>query len=210
MAPKKRRRGIFKTMRLRNVYLHKTGFYKEVGKSFLRLGIIVILLFAAYWFVGTKWLDIDEMFTYLVHTISPLYVFALFFTTEIVLNVIPTDLYIIWSEELVHPWQSLTVLSILSYLAGISSYCLARLIRRIPRINNWFTNRFEKHIKNSKKWGGYLIGVAAMTPLPFTITVFSMGLLKYPLKQFLIWSSLRIPRFFIYAYILYKTINLDF
>lgn len=210
MPGKKKRRGLFKTMRLRNVYLHKTGFYKEVGKSFLRLGIIVILLFAAYWFIGTKWLDIDEMFNYLVHTVSKFYVFALFFTTETFLNIIPTDLYIIWSEELAHPWRCLTILSILSYLAGLTTYAMARLVRRIPRVNKWFTNRFEKHIKNSKKWGGYLIGVGAMTPLPYSITVFSMGLLKYPLKQFLLWSLLRIPRFYIYAYILYRTINLNF
>ena len=209
MAPKKRRRGLFETIKLQNFYLHRTGFYKEVGKSFLRLGIIIVILFAAYWFIGTRWLDIDELFNYMVHSIQRIYVFGLFFLTETFLNIIPTDLYIIWSEEFETPWRCLTILATLSYLAGLSTYAIARLVRKIQRINNYFTNRFEKHIKNSKKWGGYLIGVAAMTPLPYSITVFSMGLLKYPFRQFLLWSLLRIPRFYIYAYILYNTIDLN-
>ena len=197
-------------MRLRYFYLQKTGFYREVGKSFLRLGIIVIVIAAIYWFAGTRWLDIDEVFNYMVHSIQRVYVFGLFFLTETFLNIIPTDLYIIWSEEFESPWRCLTILAVLSYIASLTTYGLARLVRKIKRINNYFTNRFEKHIKNSKKWGGWLIGTAAMTPLPYSITVFSMGLLKYPFKQFLIWSSLRIPRFYIYAYILYSTINLNF
>lgn len=207
--PEKKKRSIYKTSQLQFHYLKKSGFYNEIGKSFLRLSLIVIVIFALLYFVGTKFLDIDEIFNYLVHSVPKHYVFVLFYITESFFNPIPTDLFIIWSEELSKPWLNLTLLSLLSYIAGINSYFFGYYIRKIPRINRWFSKKFTKQIRNSKKWGGWVIAAAAMTPFPFSLTVVSIGLLNYPFKQFLIWSLLRIPRFFLYAFILYKTVNIE-
>ncbi len=65
----------------------------------------------------------------------------------------------------------------------------------------------SKHLKNTKKWGGFLIVVGALLPVPFSITCLAAGMIKYPLKGVLTFGLLRFVRFTIYALAIFKVVS---
>ncbi|PKP05346.1 MAG: short-chain dehydrogenase [Bacteroidetes bacterium HGW-Bacteroidetes-6] len=201
-------KSIFQRWWLQFKYFRRSGFYAEVGKSLLKFVLIFGIAFVLLYFAGKYFLDIDKIFGYFVHHVPYWMVISAFFVSESLLSPIPADLFIIWSEEMANPWLMLTLLAILSYVAGIVSYSIGRAVRENRRVNNYFSLKFEKHIKNSKKWGGWLIAAAALTPLPFSMTMVTIGMLHYPARRMLLWSLFRIPRFFLYALVLYKAVNI--
>jgi membrane protein YqaA with SNARE-associated domain len=200
-------KSIFQRWWLQFQYFRRTGFYSEVGKSLLRFLLIFGIIFALLYFVGQQFLDIDVIFNYFVHHVPRSLVIATFFLSESFLSPIPSDLFIIWSEEMPNPWLWLTLLAALSYIAGVVSYGWGQLIRRNRRINEYFTSKFEKHIRNSKKWGGWLIAAAALTPLPFSMSMVAVGMLNYPVRRMLLWTLFRFPRFWLYGLLLYRAVN---
>lgn len=205
---KRSRKSLLKRVALQHHYLRRTGFYKTVGGAFLRLMIVVIVIFGILYYAGNYLLNFDKIVDYTVHTLPRWFAYAVFFVSESLFSLLPPDMFIVWTEELPYPWVSVSILGVLSYLAGIVSFSIGSFLRKIKKINDWYSGRYEKHIRNVNKWGGWLILAAALTPLPFSLTVMTTGLMKYPRQRFLLWSLSRIPRFHIYALVLYKAINL--
>jgi membrane protein YqaA with SNARE-associated domain len=62
-------------------------------------------------------------------------------------------------------------------------------------------------MKNTTKWGGFLIVVGALLPIPFSITCMAAGMIKYPIKGVLIFGSLRFVRFAIYGIAIFQMVN---
>jgi len=205
-----RKGGFLRRRRLQFYYFKRTGFYTEVGKSLFNFILLLAVIVGLFLIAEKTIIDIDEVFNYLVHHVARWLVFLVAFGAEILLGLIPSDLFIIWSEGLPHPWLALTILAVMSYLAGIITFGFGKLIRKNKKVNDYFTMRFEKHIRNTKKWGGWLVAAAALTPLPFTLIMVVIGMMNYPVKRMLLWSSLRIPRYYLMGLIYYHTINLGF
>lgn len=202
------KKGLFRKMILQHHYLRRTGFYREVGGAFLRLMVIVVIIFGVLYFAGNYLLNFDKLVDYTVHTLPRWLAYAIFFTSESLFSLLPPDMFIVWTEELPYPWLSVSILGVLSYSAGIVSFSIGRALRKVRIINEWYSKKFDKHIRNVNKWGGWLILAAALTPLPFSLTVMTTGLMQYPKNRYLLWSLSRIPRFHLYALILFKAINL--
>ncbi len=200
--------GFLRRWRLQYHYFKRTGFYTEVGKSLFNFLLILIVVVGLVLIAEKTIIDIDEVFNYVVTHVPNWLVYLVAFGAEILLGLIPSDLFIIWSEGLEFPWTALTILALMSYLAGMITFGFGKLIRKNKKVNDYFTMRFEKHIRNSKKWGGWLVAAAALTPLPFTLIMVVVGMMNYPTKRMLLWSSLRIPRYFLMALIYYSTFNL--
>jgi len=199
----KKKRTFKKTWELTIEHLKRTGFLKEVGKPLLKLMVIILVIFALAYIGGDRIFDIEQLFQYIVDHVHYYVVFLIFFIIEAALPLLPVQLFIFWTGQLPHPWLCLTVLALLSYLSSLTAYGIGRLIRKIPSVNTYFLLKFDKHIKNSKKWGGYLIAVAALTPLPYTLIIISMGLIRYPFRLLAFWAILRIVHFYLYAVLIY-------
>ncbi|MPM11250.1 hypothetical protein SDC9_57590 [bioreactor metagenome] len=203
-----RKGGFIRRWRLQYLYFKRTGFYTEVGRGLfnfiLILAVVLLLLFLA----SKTFLDIEGVFNYFVHHVPRWLVILVFFASESLLSPIPSDLFIIWSEEMPNPWLCLSGLAALSYAAGVVSFLWGRLIRKNKKVNAYFAQRFEKYIRNSRKWGGWLIIAAAMTPLPFSMIMVVVGMLNYPWKRMLIWSLFRFPRFLLYGLLIYHVVNI--
>lgn len=201
------KKNFFKRWRLRFLYFKRTGFYQEVGKGLLNFLLILAVLIVLVIIAERTFLDVKGIFNYIVENVKIWVVLLIFLCSESLLSPIPSDLFIIWCEGLSHPWLYLSILAVLSYIAGTISYSIGFLIRKNKKVNNYFTLRFEKHIKNSRKWGGWLIAAAALTPLPYSIIMVVVGMLNYPAKQMLWWNLFRIPRFYLYGLFLFPLIN---
>ena len=66
-----------------------------------------------------------------------------------------------------------------------------------------------KYLKDTwpllKKYGIFLIIVAALTPVPWSATSLLVGSAGYPSKKFLKYALVRILRFAVYGFIVFQT-----
>ncbi len=188
-------------------YYKYTGFYsfiwQNTKKALIPLAVIVgILLYVNY-----KVMNINDMLLHVTKNFSDFSIFTLFFISESILGLLPPDIFIAWTKSTESPLLYLSILAVLSYLGGVFSYYKGRTLLLIPKINNYLEGRMTKHIKNMQKWGGFLIAVGALLPLPFAIACLAAGMIKFPQKQFFIFASLRVFRFVIYGYLIYTALS---
>lgn len=193
--------------KLLHQYYKYTGFYafiwENTKKALLPLAIIIgILLYINY-----KVMSINEMLLYVTQNFSDFSIFTLFFVSESFLGLLPPDIFIAWTKNTDSPLLYLSLLAILSFLGGVISYYKGRTLLLIPKINNYLEGRMTKHIKNMQKWGGFLIAVGALLPLPFAIACLAAGMIRFPQKQFFLFASLRVFRFVIYGFAIYSALS---
>jgi membrane protein YqaA with SNARE-associated domain len=148
-------------------------------------------------------MPIKEILEYVTENFHPVGVFAVFFASESILGLIPPEIFIAWCNQYEYPWLFLSILAVLSYLGGIISYFFGRGIANIPSVFVYLEVKMAKHIKNMRKWGGLLIIVGALLPLPFAISSIAAGIIKFPFGSYLVFGSLRFVRFVIYGLIIF-------
>ena len=64
----------------------------------------------------------------------------------------------------------------------------------------------KKYLKMIRKWGGFLIVVGALLPIPFSITSITAGLIQYKFRNFLLFGLLRFVRFYLYAVVIFNVL----
>ncbi|HCX21912.1 MAG: hypothetical protein CMB80_04225 [Flammeovirgaceae bacterium] len=137
----------------------------------------------------------------------PTIIYSIFFVSEAVFGIIPPELFMIWAlrEEMI--WQyilNVIALSVISYLAGMLGYYVGShfsTTKFYRTVRKNYLGRFEKHLN---RFGGFLVIVAALTPLPFAGICMLMGTVKYPYRRFLLFATFRFARFFVYAMFIWE------
>lgn len=200
-----------KTKKSRAKLLHQyykyTGFYAFIWENTKKAIIPLLLVVAVLLFINYKVMSINDMLLYITQNFSDTFIFSLFFVSESILGLLPPDIFIAWTKNTAHPLLYLTILAFLSLAGGIISYYKGRTLLLIPKINNYLEGRMSKHIRNMQKWGGFLIAVGALLPLPFAIACLAAGMIRFPQKQFYMFASLRLLRFVIYGYAIYSALS---
>jgi membrane protein DedA with SNARE-associated domain len=75
-----------------------------------------------------------------------------------------------------------------------------------PQLRVYFLEKMKKQTQMLRKWGGLIIAVGALLPLPFAIASLAAGMIKYDFKAFLLFALLRFLRFAIYGFAIYQMI----
>ncbi len=193
-------------IRLLHQYYSYTGFYSFVksslGKSILPIGIFVIAL----WLVHSFLIDFNDLFTSITTTYNPLTVLSVFFASESLLGLIPPEIFIAWADKTDAPIFYLSMLAVLSYIGGIISYSIGKTVSKMPAVYNYLQVKMEKHVKMIRKWGGFLIVVGALLPIPFSITSVAAGLINYKFRDYLLFGLLRFVRFYLYALVIFNVL----
>ena len=130
-----------------------------------------------------------------------------FFISETLLGLIPPEIFIAWSKKTSAPLLNLSLLAVLSYSGGILSYFIGRLTLKIKSVKDYLEVKMAKHLKNTSKWGGFLILVGALLPLPFSISCMTAGMIKYPLKGVVTFGLFRFLRFALYAWAIFNMVS---
>ncbi|MEQ8240450.1 MAG: VTT domain-containing protein [Cyclobacteriaceae bacterium] len=139
---------------------------------------------------------------------KPLLIYLLFLSSEVVFGIIPPELFMIWSlrmEVLIDYVGNIAALSVISYISGLLGYYIGShfsTTQLYATIKKNYLGKFEKHFT---RYGGFLVVVAALTPIPFSGICMLMGAVKYPYKTFLVISTSRFLRFAVYAFIIWET-----
>lgn len=180
-------------------YYKVTGFYsfilESIKKSMPPVLIVVGLLVIFHFSV----MPIQEALELAVEELPNYGVLAFFFISEIVLGLIPPELFIAWAGKTSAPEMNLFLIALLSYLGGMCSYFLGRWSLKIPAIHNYLEVKMAKQLIMARKWGGILIAVGALLPLPFSVGSLVAGMLRYPFKSWVIIGLLRFVRFALYG-----------
>lgn len=186
------------------MYYTYTGFYKFIldglKSAFWPTALIVAALLYVHYYV----ININEALIMLTERYSDLTIFSVFFASESILGLLPPDIWIAWTKNTDYPILYLSLLAVLSYLGGVISYLLGKAMLIIPSVNNFMFNKMSKHIANMRKWGGLLIAVGALLPLPFAMASMAAGMIKFNFKNFLMFALLRLLRFVVYGFAIYQ------
>tara|TARA_R110000850_G_scaffold80862_1_gene173497 strand:+ start:41436 stop:42053 length:618 start_codon:yes stop_codon:yes gene_type:complete len=194
-------------LRLLHQYYSYTGFYGFLGSSLLKAIPLILLfiggLFAIHYFV----IDVNVLLNKITETFPAFGVFTIFFISESILGLIPPELFIAWSSKSATPIFHLSLLALLSYAGGIVSFYIGRAITKIQSVHEYLEVKMAKHIRNTRKWGGFLIVVGALLPIPYSITTLAAGIINYPLNSLLLFGLLRFVRFYIYAIAIFNIVS---
>ena len=190
-------------LQLLHQYYSYTGFYKFVWNAIIKaLPYIVIAVVLIY--TVNHFFDINAALIRFTEILPAYGVLSFFFVSETLLGLIPPEIFIAWAGKMYAPWLYLTLLAILSYSGGLLSYWMGRSITKMPLVHNYLESKMEKQLKNSKKWGGFLIMVGAVLPLPFSIACMAAGIIEFPFRNVMVYGSLRFVRFLIYGLIIFN------
>ena len=193
-------------LRLLHQYYAYTGFYKFLGDATKKIIpvilVVVSLLLAVNFFV----IDAATLLDYVNTNYSNTFVILLFFISESILGIIPPELFIAWSDKTSNPLLYLTLIALASYAGGVVSYYAGVIISKFPAVSRYLDTYMAKHTKHLRKWGGILIGVSALLPLPYSVFSIAAGMIRYRFVYFLLVSILRLVRFYIFAAFIFRIV----
>ena len=193
-------------LQLLHQYYSYTGFYKFVGKSVKKAIIPILLVIAAVLALDFYVLDLNKLLITVTDTYPPAGIIAVFLASESILGLIPPELFIAWAGKSDFPIFYLTLLATASYIGGIISYFIGVSITKIPAIHRQMELNLARHIKNTRKWGGFLIIVGALLPIPFAMTSIAAGIIRFPFVSYLMFGLLRYIRFYAYALVIFEMV----
>ncbi|WP_101914829.1 VTT domain-containing protein [Tenacibaculum finnmarkense] len=190
-----------------HIYYQRTGFYMFIWES-LKAAFLPIVLAVVGVFLFNKYVyNINDGLQIVTETFSRIGILTTFFISETILGLIPPEIFIAWSKKTADPLLNLSLLATLSYLGGLTAYFIGRSALKIKSIKNYLEVKMAKNLKNTSKWGGILILVGALLPLPFAISCLTAGMIKYPFKKVVFFGLFRFLRFAIYAWAIFSMVN---
>ncbi len=194
-------------LKLLHQYYNYTGFYTYVGNSLKKTIIPIVFIILILYLFNKYVFTIEDGLNFLTETFSKTGVFISFFISETLLGLIPPEIFIAWSKKTTSPIINLSILASLSYVGGILSFFIGKVILRINSVKNYLEIKMAKQLKNTSKWGGFLILIGALLPVPFSITCMTAGMIKYPLKGVVLFGLFRFVRFALYAWAIYSVVT---
>ncbi len=189
-----------------HVYYRRSGLYKFLLRNLLKISVVFGIFILAAYLVESYIIDLDALGPKVFSRFSTPVVLLVLYIAEVLLGLLPPEVFILWAQPFDNSIWLLGALAIDSYLAGATAYGIGLLLRRIPKINRYLNRKFAIHLSRIKKWGGIIIIIAALLPLPWGVICLLSGMLKYPFKTFLIFALARLMRFHIYALAIYNVI----
>ena len=192
--------------KLLHQYYSYTGFYKFVGASLKKAILPIVLFIVALLLVNQYVININGLLVTVTETYSRTGILGVFLTSESLLGLVPPELFIAWAGKSAAPILNLSLLALMSYLGGIISYWIGKGITMIPTVHDALENKMSKHIKNTEKWGGFLIVVGALLPIPFSMTSIAAGIINYSFRLYLLFGLRRFVRFYGYALVIFKIV----
>jgi membrane protein YqaA with SNARE-associated domain len=131
---------------------------------------------------------------------NPGILYGIYTISEIVFGILPPEIFMmIWildNIDLSGFIINLTILTLISYAAGILGYYIGKVFSKTKfyqeRIREKYLKQYEGKLKT---YGGYLVFVGAVTPVPFSATCMLAGSVNLNFKYFLLICITRVIRF---------------
>lgn len=207
MAKKTKQKTKTHRAKLMHSYFHRTGFYMFIWESLKKAFWPIVIVVACLFLFNEYVYNINDGLHHFTETVSRLTVLIFFFVSETLLGLVPPEIFIAWSKKTPDPILNLAILATLSYSGGLVSYFIGKTALRIKSVKEYLEVKMAKNLKNTRKWGGILILVGALIPLPFSIACIAAGMIKYPFNKVIFFGLFRFIRFAIYAWAIFQVVD---
>jgi len=143
---------------------------------------------------------------------NPGILYGIYTLSEIIFGIIPPELFMmIWILDDIDVAGfviNLSILTVISYAAGVLGYYIGRNFSKTPFYQNRIREKYLKQYeKKLKKFGGYLVFVGAVTPVPFSAMCMLAGSVNMNFKNFLLICISRVLRFAVYGWMVWSFPN---
>lgn len=144
---------------------------------------------------------------------NPGILYGIYTFSEIVFGILPPELFMmIWILDNIDVTGfiiNLTILTVISYAAGIIGYFIGKTFSKTEFYQTRIREKYLKQYEgNLKRFGGYLVFVGAVTPVPFSATCMLAGSVNMNFKHFMLICITRIVRFAGYGWMVWTFPNL--
>jgi len=174
-------------------------------KNFLR-GIVFFVIAIIFYKITFSYLDLSSLKDQILFDFPTTFVLILFFMSEVVLGIIPPELFMIWaitSRPLGSYFFYVIVFSLISYTAGFVAYLFGKYLHKSIVYEFMRKNIIGKYEKKINSYGWLVIVVAAITPLPFSATCAVIGAIGFERNKYLFYSLARFIRYAIYGFFIW-------
>jgi membrane protein YqaA with SNARE-associated domain len=170
------------------------------GLIWFALLIVIFILVKKYSNIDhDAWLEPVFRQTWLIITI--------YFLSELIIGIIPPELFMIWAlrtGNLTDYALLVSLFAILSYIAGFLGFLFGKYLDS-TKIFRYLRRRYlGKYHTLLRKFGVFMILVAALTPVPYSGISILIGSLNYPVKKYLLWALSRFVKFSFYAALIWE------
>ena len=143
---------------------------------------------------------------------NPAVLYGIYTLSEIVFGILPPELFMmIWVLDDIDVNGFITnlgILTIISYGAGILGYYIGKNFSKTKLYQEKIREKYLKQYEGKlKTFGGYLVFVGAVTPVPFSATCMLAGSVNLNLRAFLLICITRIIRFAAYGWMVWSFPN---
>lgn len=185
----------------------RSGFLiKNILRGLAWFAVIITVFILAEDYIQTNFSkDIEA-----IHD-KPVLLYMIFFTSEVVFGLIPPEFFMmVWIlHGITVPGfiLNLTILTLISYVAGIIGYLIGRNLSKTPFYKKIEERYLQEYQGKLKKYGGFLVIVGATTPVPYSATCMLAGSINLDFKYFLLITITRIVRFSVYGWMVWNFPN---
>ena len=133
--------------------------------------------------------------------------FTIFTISEIVFGIIPPEIFmLIWQSQGVMSAYiiNLAILTCISYGAGVLGYYIGTTFSKTRLYRKFHSQYLHTYDRQLKRYGGYLVLVGAITPVPFSAMCMLAGSVNLKFNNFLLICIFRIARFAVYGWMVWK------
>lgn len=197
---------MIKKIKTLHLYYKETGFYIFLKKNVLKAILSVFLVVGSVIFINHFLLDIPKICNQFTSGFLNWQIILIFGISESLLGILPPDFFIIWSKQFNDKLLWLSILGFTSVCGGFTSYFIGTQLKKIKKLNKLIEKKVSKNLNLIKRWGGIVIIISCLFPLPYSPTCLSAGIIGYPFSSFWYLASLRFIRFYIYGNILLNTL----
>lgn len=139
---------------------------------------------------------------------QPEIIYLIYIASEFFFGIIPPELFMIWAvnkADINHYVLNVSFFAIVSYALGYVTFLIGRFIHKRITFRYIRIKLLKQQWPLLRKYGLFLIIVAALTPLPWSAVSLLVGSANYPSKKYLRYALFRLLRFAVYGYIIFQT-----
>ena len=139
---------------------------------------------------------------------QPKIIYLIYIASEFFFGLIPPELFMIWAinkADINHYVLNVAFFAIVSYTLGYATFLIGQFIRSRVTFRYIRIKFLKRQWPLLRKYGLFLIIVAALTPLPWSAISLLVGSAGYPSKKYLRYALFRLLRFAVYGYVIFQS-----
>lgn len=139
---------------------------------------------------------------------KPEIVYLVYFISEFFFGIIPPELFFIWAinkGSVGSYFLHLAFFASVSYAMGYLTFLIGQFLYKRVTFRYIRIRFLKESWPLLRKYGLFLIIVAALTPVPWSAVSLLVGSAGYPSKRYLKYALFRFVRFAVYGYIIYQS-----